>query len=48
MGKFKETELVYHWAKDYCIRQNNLINRWKMLGGYSTFADWLNKNKFVC
>jgi hypothetical protein len=46
MGKFKETELVYRWAKDCCIKQNNLINRWKMIGGYSTFADWLNKNKF--
>ena len=40
---FKETELVYKWAKNVCEQRNNLYNQWRAFGGYSTFAEWLNK-----
>jgi hypothetical protein len=40
---FKETELVYKWAKRICEQRNNDINQWRWNGGYSTFDQWLNK-----
>jgi len=40
---FKETELVYKWAKRVCNDRNNLYNQWRIWGGYLTFAEWLNK-----
>lgn len=40
---FKETELVYKWAKHICIQRNYSYNEWRMRGGYSTFEQWLNK-----
>jgi hypothetical protein len=44
MGKFKETELVYKWAKDCCIRQNNLLNEFRAYSwGSYTFDEWYKK-----
>ncbi len=46
MGKFKETELVYKWAKDYCIYQNKLLNEYRAYSwGASTFDEWYKKRK---
>jgi hypothetical protein len=46
MGKFKETELVYKWAKDGCIRQNNLLNEFRAYSwGVYTFDEWYKKRK---
>jgi len=40
---FKETELVYKWAKRVCEQRNYEYNQWRAFGGYSTFDQWLNK-----
>lgn len=40
---FKETELVYKWAKNVCNQRNKMYNQWREFGGYSTFEQWLNK-----
>ena len=40
---FKETELVYKWAKNVCNQRNDMYNQWRAFGGYSTFDQWLNK-----
>ena len=32
IGKFKETELVYRWAKQQCDQQNILLNRQRLFG----------------
>jgi len=40
---FKETELVYKWAKRVCEDRNTLYNEWRIWGGYNTFEQWLNK-----
>lgn len=41
---FKETELVYKWAKRVCDDRNKMYNEWRAFGGYKTFEDWLYKN----
>ena len=40
---FKETELVYKWAKRVCEQRNYEYNQWRAFGGYKTFEQWLNK-----
>ena len=40
---FKETELVYKWAKRVCEDRSKLYNEWRAFGGYRTFDEWLNK-----
>lgn len=40
---FKETELVYKWAKRVCEQRNYEYNQWRAFGGYNTFDQWLNK-----
>jgi hypothetical protein len=40
---FKETELVYKWAKRVCEQRNYEYNQWRIWGGYRTFEQWLNK-----
>jgi len=40
---FKETELVYKWAKRVCEDRNKMYNEWRAFGGYSTFDQWLDK-----
>ena len=40
---FKETELVYKWAKRVCEDRNKLYNQWRAFGGYRTFEQWLDK-----
>ena len=40
---FKETELVYKWAKNVCNQRNDMYNQWRAFGGYRTFDQWLDK-----
>ena len=40
---FKETELVYKWAKNVCEQRNYEYNQWRAFGGYKSFEQWLNK-----
>jgi hypothetical protein len=40
---FKETELVYKWAKRVCEDRNKMYNEWRAFGGYRTFDQWLDK-----
>jgi len=40
---FKETELVYKWAKNVCNQRNSLYNQWRAFGAYKTFDQWLDK-----
>lgn len=41
---FKETELVYKWAKRVCERRNHAVNEWKAYGGYNSFSNFLKRN----
>jgi hypothetical protein len=40
---FKETELVYKWAKNVCNQRNDMYNQWRAFGGYRTFDEWLDR-----
>jgi hypothetical protein len=40
---FKETELVYKWAKRVCKDRNDMYNQWRAFGGYRTFDEWLDR-----
>ncbi len=43
LGTFKETELVYKWAKAICMRRNMLLSNWRSGYSYMSFVDYLNK-----
>jgi hypothetical protein len=42
---FTETELVYKWGKRICEQRNKEYNQWRVFGGYTTFEQWLKKNR---
>lgn len=44
---FEQTELVYRWAKDLCVRKNTLLNNWMGSGCGMTFKDWLAKSGYM-
>ena len=44
---FEQTELVYRWAKDLCVRKNTLFNNWMGSGCGMTFKDWLAKSGYM-
>ena len=46
---FEETEDIYRFAKDICIRRNRLMNEWRseLMISSITFKDWLIKRKIM-
>jgi hypothetical protein len=47
-SNFKETELVYKWAKDLCDSRNNLYNDYRASGWYyGDFENFLKTKGFA-